>query len=502
MANAIVPRRNGDIFQARLFWMKALCLLDQKSPVIKVGFEIGPKAFDDIWVEYDQKHAPLDQNGNSLLREHIQCKWHVSQGHYSYSDLINPDFINASSRSLLQRAREAQKKYAPDCTGIRFKLVTNWLLDPKDPLKKMIHQRDGTIRLDRLFRTKTDNSAAGKIRKEWRDHLSIDNTELIHFARTLAFSPATDLLDDLRDILDVRLAHVGLRRIPLNESTFHYDDLTFQWLGQGRLEFDSQTFREVCKSEGLFDEERSERIIFGVKSFEHAFDRLEDRCEKTLNLIQYFNERSIRQQDDWTNVLYLQLKDFLLEAAKSHDYLRLIVDAHITLAFAAGTILNIKSGREIELEQRTISRSIWHPNDSEEDTNWPIWDFDTRSLDSDSNEMAVAVGLTHDIQLAVLNYIEEKLPGVSRLLVATPTSGVGVKSVVNGKHAFQLAEKLSHHINDKKIGGVLHLFISGPNAFSFFLGQRQPSLGKVILYEYDFENQNGSSYTPSLSLPV
>ncbi|SAL09202.1 hypothetical protein AWB64_00101 [Caballeronia sordidicola] len=48
----------------------------------------------------------------------------------------------------------------------------------------------------------------------------------------------------------------------------------------------------------------------------------------------------------------------------------------------------------------------------------------------------------------------------------------------------------------------LHLFIAAPNAFTFFLGQRQPGLGKITLYEYDFEGANGGGYKPSLSLPI
>lgn len=50
-------RRDGDNFQARIFWRKAVCLLDPNSPVIRVGFESGPKGFDDVWVEYDRKRS-------------------------------------------------------------------------------------------------------------------------------------------------------------------------------------------------------------------------------------------------------------------------------------------------------------------------------------------------------------------------------------------------------------------------------------------------------------
>lgn len=81
MTQAVVVRRDGDAFQARWFWTKAASLLDVESPVIKVGFETGPKSFDDVWVEYDRARAPKDQSGLPLLREHVQCKWHVTPKH-------------------------------------------------------------------------------------------------------------------------------------------------------------------------------------------------------------------------------------------------------------------------------------------------------------------------------------------------------------------------------------------------------------------------------------
>ena len=38
MTQAVAVRRDGDAFQARIFWRKAACLLDSKSPVMQVGF--------------------------------------------------------------------------------------------------------------------------------------------------------------------------------------------------------------------------------------------------------------------------------------------------------------------------------------------------------------------------------------------------------------------------------------------------------------------------------
>lgn len=504
MTKAIAVRREGDTFQARIFWRKAACLLDPASPIIRVGFESGPKGFDDVWVEYISGRGPNDQEGQPILREHIQCKWHVSINDYGYADLVNPDWINATSYSLLQRAHNAQLTYARDGIGARFKLLTNWRVAQDDPLRVLIYQRSKTLRLDDLFGSKTDASAAGRIRKLWREHLGVDDSELRNLARTLALDTDFTSLDDHRDNLDVLFENRGLRRIPVSESSFIYDDLTFQWLGQGRLEFDRQSFREACLREGLLSKERKSSQVFGVKSFEHAFDRLEDRCTVVLDLIPHFDARAIREQSEWETILYPQLKSFLQGAARDNQFLRLVLDTHITLAFAAGSVLNIKSGRNVELEQRTLHRQIWHSNDTERDPNWPKWTFDFETLTGQGGDMAVAVSLTHDVAPAVRAYIASSAPRIGKLLVARPTCGPGALSVASGQHAFDLAEALTLQINAIRGEGKtpLHLFISAPNAFTFFVGQRQPSLGLVTLYEYDFERQSGSTYAASLSLPI
>ena len=51
MTQAVTARRDGDTFQARLFWDRAAWSLDENGSIVKVGFEMGPKSFDDIWVE-------------------------------------------------------------------------------------------------------------------------------------------------------------------------------------------------------------------------------------------------------------------------------------------------------------------------------------------------------------------------------------------------------------------------------------------------------------------
>lgn len=504
MTQAVAVRRDGDSFQAMHFWRRAAWLLAPSSPVVRVGFESGPKGFDDVWVAYDPLRAPTDHEGHPIAREHVQCKWHVTVNDFGHEDLVNPDWINATSTSLLQRARNAQLAHAPTGLGARFKLLTNWRIAQNDPLRKYILQRSKALRLKDLFDGTTDRSEAGRIRKLWREHLGIDDVELQIFARTLSLDTDSTSLTDHRENLNNVLELRGLRRVPDNESSFVYDDIAFQWLAQGRLEFDRTSFRQACQREGLLEGAGKSFHTFGLKSFEHSFDRLEERCVDVLNLLHYFDERSIRDQSEWEATLYPKLKDFLLAAGRSHPSLRLILDAHVTLAFAAGSVLNIKSGRHVEIEQRTLQRSIWSPTDLEQDDSWPTWNFDMVKVGDGTGDLAVAVGLTHDVSDAVQRHVSSKSTKIGALLVAKPTGGAGARSVACGRHAFNLAEGLALEVNRHRTAdqSSLHLFIAAPNAFTFFLGQRQPGLGSCTLYEYDFEGQMGGGYQPSLKLPL
>lgn len=505
MTEAVTVRRDGDTFQSRLFWKHAAWLLDPNSPIVRVGFESGPKSFDDIWVEYAAERGARNQFGEFLLLDHIQCKWHVTPGTYGYEQLVDPGFINANARSFLQRARDAQLAHSGNEGGVRFKLLTNWRLDRDDALKEMVSTRSCAIRDKRLFATTTDASRAGGMRKLWREHLEIDDDELRRFVQALAFGETTDSLDDLRTNLDIQFAYVGLRRIPLHESAFPYDDLVFQWMAQRRLEFDRSSFRDLCEAEGLIVHGEGNPKTYGLKSFEHPIDQLEERCDNVLNLVPSFDERYIRDEADWSTTLYPALKGFLLDAARKEKSIRLVLDAHASLAFAAGSVLNVKSGRQVELEQRTAGRHVWSANDHERDTSWPRLTVLNTVLDSAQPDLAVAVALTHEVSADVQGFVERTRLPVGNILVLSPDGGPGAQSVECGRHAFDLAQQVteeSRRIRATGGTGQIHLFIAAPNAFTFFLGQHQPLMGKITLYEFDFEGGRDRSYVPSLVLPV
>lgn len=508
MTQAVITRRDGDVFQARMFWLHAARLLDEEGSVIRVGFESGLKGFDDIWVEYDPNRAPQDHFGNSLHIERIQCKWHATPGTFTHEDLTRPEYINATSTSLLQRALEAFRVDTANGQISRLSLVTNHTANCDDPLYRHIRMKSFNLDLDGLFAGKTERSATGRLRKVWRDHLCIDDDELKLLCARLSFNLARESLDMLRDLLDDACRMNGLARPERNASTIPYDSNIFEWVGQRRMVFDRKLFREKCEQEGLLATPKKSVALYGVKSFEHALDRLENRCVRVLNLVPEFNDRMIREETAWRDTLVPKLKEFLAVVPVLDGRMRLAIEVHATLAFAAGAVLNTKSGRLVEMEQRSPAAKIWAPDDeSVSPEELRTWEFRELELDPKGSGVAYAISITRDTMAAVQHYINANQLAFRKLVIAAPKGGPSATAVSSGAHANWLAEQLATCIkrdrdtNSQALKERCHLFISAPNAFTFYFGRQAAIMMPLTLYEFDFENQVDGTYRPSLSYP-
>jgi hypothetical protein len=506
MARANVARRNGDDFQARLFWLNAACLLDSHSPIIRVAYETGPKGIDDILIEYDPKDAPPDHNGRPTYRRHIQSKWHVTAGVFGYAELIDPAFINAKRYSLLERVLDAQLAAAPEGHGCRFELVTNWRIRAGDPLLDVIGKNTDAIDVDRLFDGTTDRSQMGRVRKLWRDHLKIDDDALKRVARVFAVAETPDSMMRLRERLDERFAAVGLKRVPAAQSDFPYDGLAAALLEQGRIDFDRGSFLAMARSERILEvaAPATNGLTIGIRSFMHPIDNLENRCERVLNLVPQFDGRYIRDPAHWQGRVLPELRDFMLRAARESDRLRLVIDAHSSLAFALGTLINLNSGKHVEIEQRTGGRRFWSMDDASVDQEWPMLLFDEEQLPGNGDEVAVAVSLTHDVIADVRAFVTQDLPQVGRIIHCRLEGGTSARAIRCGSHAWQLAEAVVQRLSSNGTRGRrathVHFFFAGPNGFAFFLGQQQRTIVAVTVYEWDFECARGGGYCPGLSL--
>ncbi|RWD79109.1 SAVED domain-containing protein [Mesorhizobium sp.] len=497
MADAVVARQQGDDFQARLFWLNAALLLDENAPVRRVSFETGPKAFDDVVVEYAAKGAPQDHTGRPILRDHLQCKWHVRPGDFGYEQFVDPEFTKGTSVSILKRVRDAQVAHAPDGEGARFQLVTNWTA--KDPLRKLILNQTNSLDLDALFKG-GPQSTMGKLRAAWAEHLAIDEDELRKVARTLGINLRIRSGADLRDHLNDRLARVGMKPVAVSEPGFSYDDLIRKLHAQGRKEFDRNSFRDLAKEANLLiGRGESAGATIGIKSFMHPIDNIEARTDESLNLVPFFEGRYLRDESGWNSAVYPALRDFVLEHARKNDSLRVVLDAHVSLSYAIGAMLDVKSGKSLQIEQRTDGRRFWSRDDVPPDASWPTLDIAVETL-GPGPERAIAVGLTHDLAGDVRKYVVANLPQVGALTIARLNASASQSSVKSGAHAAALAEALAAHARAQGRFPCTHIFVSAPNGFTFFLGQLHQTIGASTVYEWDFDGRRTGSYSEGLQV--
>jgi len=232
---------------------------------------------------------------------------------------------------------------------------------------------------------------------------------------------------------------------------------------------------------------------------------MEETCDEVLDLSEYFDGRSIRHGEFWQKSVLPKLAKVLYSQVGKGRLLRLDFAAHSSIALAAGYFLEAKSGVKIEVGQRGMGGEVrWMPQEGEAPPG-PLWDIqEDLYRDHRSADTALAVGVTTDVLKDVKVFLERSELPVRRILSAHILPDTGSTSVVSGYHAMRLAEKLAKLIRGRELEeceGVLHLFVSAPNAFVFHLGQLGRWFGQVQMYEYDFGGVKKGLYSPSIRLP-
>lgn len=246
---------------------------------------------------------------------------------------------------------------------------------------------------------------------------------------------------------------------------------------------------------------REEPQVLGIRSREP----LGDRPDPTLDLTRHFDGWLIRDPALWKTAVLPELKEFLRPALTSRRPLLLDFAAHASIAFAAGWVLEAKSGLDVAIRQRLLKGGTkdFRPDD-EPLPEGPFWKAEEdQILDEAAADVAVAVSLTKPVLNDVRLYLQEERLPIRRLLPATIAPEPGNDSIRSGAHTLELAQSLIRRIwtrTPEERRGTLHLFVSGPNAFLFYLGQLAHGLGRIQLYEYDFEKGTPGGYRGSIGL--
>lgn len=493
----------GNVYQGMFFWLQAAPLLRPSSRVQRVVIEHDQASgVDDIAVFYAE--PGIDDCGRACSADFFQVKYHVDRSaEYSALNLCDPKFIRAS-RSLLQRFHDAHMKLQREYRWYRLNLVSNWQWASNDPLAPLLRESLSGA-LPERFLSDGPRSALGKARKEWREHLGMPKNEFDDFARRLRFGVNFFGRQQFRAWLSDRLARHGLREIPEDQAQNIYDSLAQQFVMNGTNEFDAESFRAMCEREGLLsDSKLCGPSVLGIRSFMRFAERMEDECERFVCIAKHFDRRYIRQAELWHGAVLPEVRALLADPALRSEEHHLLLDCHSSLAFLAGYELDRKSGAQVFPVQKGIRTSVWKPSDPSGTSGIDSgWNRTRTDFSSGGPDVAIAVSVTRDVADDVRAYVAKCNPTIGFLIHAHPTAGIGAQSVAGADHAIALADKLADLIRSirPRNGGTTHLFIAAPNAVMFFLGQHRAALGKIQLYEFDFDGERGGSYSPSLRLP-
>lgn len=499
----VAARIEGDVFQGMFFWLHAARLLIPGAKVARVSIEHDQAAgVDDVSVHYST--PGIDAGGRACAADYFQVKYHVDRSsEYAATTFCDAAFIN-SKRSLLQRFHDVRMRLGDGSGWHRLHLVSNWQWATNDKLGPLLRESAEGALPDRFF-SDGPRSAVGKIREAWKGHLGVSTSDFEDFARRLRLGVNFLSRPMLREWLNDRFAAVGLKPVPVDRTQNVYDSLTQQIIMNGTNEFDPTTFRAFCEREDLLvAPPRPGPKIYGIRSFMRLAEHMEDECSSFVCVAQNFDGRHVRSPASWQNTVLPAVASFLkdksaeLRADESH----LLLECHSSVAFLAGYELDRKSGTQVFPVQKGVRKSLWKPAATETATN-SEWSASTSATSVTGADVAIVVSVSRDALADAKKYVEG-VPSIGTVVDARPSMGVGQRAVADADHAVALADTLVDVIRKHRPrdGGTTHLFIAAPNALTFFLGQHRGALGKLQLYEFDFEGERGGSYSPSIRLPV
>lgn len=504
MADAVIARWHGDNYQARVFWENAFNLLLPHSCVVEVTFEAnGPKAFDDVVVKYD---PPVVRSGpDRVAAEYHQVKWHVQTGgRFGYEDFVDPDFIGAQSFSLLERLQQARRTAPPSA---HFAFLTTYRIKDGDPLADLISGHDKTLLVERLFDDTTDRSRMGKVRKRWREHLKLtSDDELKTVVRGLRVLDGHRSLEELRAEINLKAQVVGVLACNAAESDFRYDELARQLKVRQLSALTREVFLQLCRDEGLLVERAAEPDPFlpiAIRSFlGPAADIVGAAPEDTLLLTDDFRQRYLQDDREWQRDIRPKVEAFLRDAVKRSPKLRLILDAHASIAFLAGAALDLKSGVQTQLVQKgRVGARIWRADDGTA-AKGARFEIVEGSVGT-GRDIAVAISVSQPATTQARAYVAAHLPEVGKLISFALPTGPGQQTVGGGEHAATLAEQVSNHLRTVTADdpdAVVHIFAACPNSLLFFLGQHHQGIAPCIVYEFDFDRRAHKTYQPSFMI--
>lgn len=494
---AIGATSAGLRYQVRFFWRHALPMLYEPHVVKVVVEHREVDAVDDVVVYY----APpgVNDGGAQVDVDFTQLKFHVAEnGAVDHDSIVDPDWTS-TKQSLLKRFCDAWLSIRGTHPKARLNLVTNWPWDTASPIRP--HLRDGG-HLDGAFIAKGPTSEVGRIRQKWQRDCGLEDADFQLFLKALRFSTSAVSQADAEAWLRDRCHLAGLVAIDPNVDWSPYDDLGKRLIENGRTEHTPDSMRKLVSEQGLV---RQEPPPFGSTLAVRSFRRFahvpatDGVC--VVDLTDLFNERRAISDAVWSDDIRQRVEVAMPAIEKLPQPVHVALDAHLSIAWYAGSRLNPKSGIPVVLRQKTKGKPVqlWDVSTPRRPHGSPEWDVAVEKV-GDASDLAVVVSVTHDAIEDAKRTISGSLPSVGTILhLRLPA--VGPDSIADGGHARWLADALVRIVRDEVTRlrpERTHLFPAMPVSLMFLVGQEAAALGPTTVYEFTFGDP-ARAYRPGMT---
>ena len=470
----------GDDYQHVIGWYWCCKMLNDPD-IETIGIEDKASgSFDDIVVRRRQNantyiQAKSSNYGNTI----IDSRWLFDH--------------SPNGKSRLQHFYNTFAKLHNAENDFRLELWTNRGFDHKNPLLgELLDQKSQRIDTDRM-KIASEQSAVGRERDEWSEHIQVSAEELASFLQTMRWKH-TCAEADLRSQTMPLMELAGLRAD--EEAVDIGVAIVRSWVADGQRLLSAADVRAEVARRSLLAVDGT--LILAV----HGIDR--DPLPVTPNMRldfvdlyegdDSFNRKLLQNASDWNESVYPKI----LDAAKTLSSYR------VRNVYIVGSMRHpmwFTVGRALpEVKKWFLSAdqvgAVWQTNATPEVVVPRVLAHTTIGSGTD---LALAFGLTGDPTVAVEEYTRKSLPEVGHLLTLGPEGEPSRTSVPSDSWAMGWTRAARDMTVEqvRTVGATrVHLFFLAPAGIVLMLGHQWNLMPMTTVYEYA-----GGSYHPTVTLP-
>jgi hypothetical protein len=404
---------------------------------------------------------------------YIQVKWTGKP-----AEPLTADELTSAENSLLRKFHKSWKVLSKDGQKSTLQLITNRVLNPKDPLLPKLDGRNDLLQV--LGRSSSEPGLDAMITR-WRQHLHCDESELRQMLNSLVLWTGMSVTSEM-DRAQALMRANGLRWD--NDALETGINAVSRWVREGRRVIEPEDIYNVLQEHDLRARPPATALVI------NAIDR-HPKPEKSAVVLDWVDlydgtgpgdRRQPRDPAAWTRMSGELDQAVKQLRARGEHHVRVTGVMRQATLFAAGTRLAHVTGVNVSYELR--DGTVWSSLDSRRRIPEPR--MCSKSIDR-GDDLAVAIGIADDPTKEVAKFICSAGLPIRKLLTFLPDLGPSSKAIEDGRQAVTYAEDLRTAVRQylgNNPADRIHLFLAGPNGLALLLGHLWNALPRTVVYEH------------------